>query len=132
MTVKTTTKLKTKKQIITPTTTRKKNTSDVKEDFALTDFNEAPIPGNINSIEVGDFVSLTRSMLMINGNVLWMRGVEVRVKNLTTLKSDLVIADTFRYDGTEVQFFACWLTPVLIEEPLLTQEENNLDLMISE
>lgn len=124
MTVAKTTKTRAKKAVATPMTTRKKKASDVKEDWPLTDFNELPVPGNIHGIEIGDFVTLNRSMLMLNGNILWMRGVEVRVQKLSKLDSGLIVADTIRPDGTEVQFYACWLKPVLIEEPLVVQEEE--------
>lgn len=126
MTVAKTTKTRAKKALAIPMqmTTRKKKSSDVKEDWPLTDFNELPVPGNTHGVEIGDFVTLTRSMLMLNGNILWMRGVEVRIQKLTKLDSGLIVADTTRPDGTEVQFYACWLKPVLIEEPLIVQQEE--------
>lgn len=131
MAVAKTTKPRTKKAETVPMTTRKKKHSDIQDDWALTDFSEEPTKGNIHSIEVGDFVELTRSAMMLNGNCLWMRGIEFRVKKLTTLDSGFVVAETIRQDGTEVQFYACWLKPVLIKEPLaVQQEESDLEPML--
>ncbi len=104
--------------------TRKKKSSDIKEDWPLTDFSENPTVGNLNSIEIGDFVQLERSMITLNGNTLYMRGVEVKVKNLISLDSGIVIAQATRHDGTELEFYACWLKPVLIEEPIDINNED--------
>lgn len=97
-------------------TKRKKNQQDFKEELKLTDFSQQPIPGNINNIEIGDFVKLQRSMFDDSTNTLWFSGVEVRVKELNTLPNGIVIAHTLRIDGTPVKLFACWLTPIFIEE----------------
>lgn len=53
-----------------------------------------------------------------------MRGVEVKVKNLISLDSGIVIAQATRHDGTELEFYACWLKPVLIEEPIDINNED--------
>lgn len=97
---------------------RKSKKKFLQAEIILTDFSEAPIIGNPNNVEVGDCVTLTRSMIMLDGNALWLRGVDFKIEKLHTLDSGLIIADVKRSDGIEgsrAKFYACWLEPIFEE-----------------
>lgn len=102
---------------VTKTSVNKRRTKKkiVQNDWPMTNFREEPNVGNPNQIEEGDFVVLGRSMLILDGNALWLGGISVRVNKLTELETGIVIAEVSRQDGTTAQLYACWLNPIFEE-----------------